>query len=268
MPFPTSTLSLETMTAQSPAFVRVTEAGKIFPNGKSVLEDLSLEARAGEFISLIGPSGCGKSTLLRILAGLSSQSSGVVAVDGKPTAEARKLISFVFQDPTLLPWRTVRRNIELAMEFEGVPRSERPGRIDEMLRLVGLGEVGGNYPRQLSGGMKMRVSIARALSTSPRLLLMDEPFGALDEISRNHLNEELLRLRSEQGWTAFFVTHSVIEAVFLSTRVLVMRANPGKIFEEIAVPLPYPRTRALRSDPAFLALVGQVSESLQKTCLA
>jgi NitT/TauT family transport system ATP-binding protein len=246
-------------------FVRIDRLAKNFANGSRVIADLSLQAEAGDFISLIGPSGCGKSTLLRLLAGLSSPTSGEIRVDGLAPMDASRIVSFVFQDPTLLPWRNVRRNVELAMEFEGVPRAERAARTGEMLRLVGLSDVADNYPRQLSGGMKMRVSIARALATLPRLLLMDEPFGALDEISRNRLNEELLRLRAEQKWTAFFVTHSVIEAVFLSTRILVMRANPGQVFEEFIIPLSYPRTAALRSDPAFFSLVALISQSLQRT---
>lgn len=251
--------------APAPSFVTVDHVGKVYPNGARIIEDLSLRAETGEFVSLIGPSGCGKSTLLRMLAGLSTLTSGAITVDGMTPVNAREIASFVFQDATLLPWRNVRRNVELALELDGRPRSERAPRIDEMLQLVGLGEVGKSYPRQLSGGMKMRVSIARALATSPRLLLMDEPFGALDEISRNRLNEELLRLRAEQMWTTFFVTHSVSEAVFLSTRILIMRARPGQIFAEIKVPFSFPRTASLRSDPAFLNLVGEVSVALRQT---
>jgi NitT/TauT family transport system ATP-binding protein len=260
----TSPESTSTSRAQPP-FVKIDRVAKIYANDARIIEDLSLQAQHGEFISLIGPSGCGKSTLLRMIAGLSSLSSGEIRVDNMEPKNAREIISFVFQDATLLPWRTVKRNVELAMEFEGRTRAERAPRVAQMLNLVGLSEVAKSYPRQLSGGMKMRVSIARALATSPRLLLMDEPFGALDEISRNRLNEELLRLREEQKWTAFFVTHSVSEAVFLSSRILVMRARPGQIFEEIPISLPYPRTAALRSDPAFLKLVGEVSVSLRKT---
>jgi len=238
---------------------------KSYANGARVIENLSLEAAAGEFITLIGPSGCGKSTLLRMLAGLAPLTAGSIRVDGMVPDAAREITSFVFQDATLLPWRTVQRNVELAMEFEGKPRAERKQRAAAMLKLVGLSEVGRSYPRQLSGGMKMRVSIARALATSPRLLLMDEPFGALDEITRNRLNEELLRLREEQKWTTFFVTHSVSESVFLSSRILVMRARPGQISEDIPINLPYPRTPDLRSDPRFLTLVGEVSAALRRT---
>ena len=161
-----------------------------------------------------------------------------------------------------LPWRTVARNVELALELEGLPGSLRAGRVDSVLRLVGLSEVSSYYPRQLSGGMKMRVSIARALATTPRLLLMDEPFGAVDAMTRNRLNEELLALRAQQRWTTLFVTHSISEAVFLSDRIVLMCANPGRVLQEIAVPLAFPRTADIRGDPAFLGLVGQVSRAL------
>jgi NitT/TauT family transport system ATP-binding protein len=257
--------SVSAPTRTQPPFVQVAAVGKSYPNGANVIEDLSLQAEAGEFVTLIGPSGCGKSTLLRMLAGLTPHSAGEIRIDGMVPANAREVVSFVFQDATLLPWRIVQRNVELAMEFEGKPAAERKRRAAAMLELVGLSEVARHYPRELSGGMKMRVSIARALATSPRLLLMDEPFGALDEITRNRLNEELLRLRAEQKWTAFFVTHSVSEAVFLSSRVLIMRARPGRISEEIPIDLPYPRTSSLRSEDAFLRLVGKVSAALRRT---
>jgi NitT/TauT family transport system ATP-binding protein len=175
---------------------------------------------------------------------------------------AREIMSFVFQDPSLLPWRTVARNVELALEFEGLPKPARASRVKSVLDLVGLGEVDAYYPRELSGGMKMRVSIARALATTPRLLLMDEPFGALDAMTRNRLNEELLSLQQKQRWTTLFVTHSITEAVFLSDRIILMSANPGQVRAEIAVALPAPRSAALRSEPAFLNLVGEVSRAL------
>ncbi len=257
--------SVSTPSRSQPPFVRIEGVGKSYPNGARVIEDLSLQAQAGEFITLIGPSGCGKSTLLRMLAGLTPYSAGTIQVDGMLPADARAVTSFVFQDATLLPWRTVQRNVELAMEFEGKDKPERKRRAAAMLKMVGLAEVSRHYPRELSGGMKMRVSIARALATFPRLLLMDEPFGALDEITRNRLNEELLRLRAEQQWTAFFVTHSVSEAVFLSSRILIMRARPGQISEEIPIDLPYPRTASLRSETNFLRLVGEVSAALRRT---
>ena len=238
---------------------------KRYGTHQTVLESVSLTISKGEFVTLIGPSGCGKSTVLKLISGLAVPSAGTISVDGMTPKNAREIISFIFQDATLLPWRTVEANIALALEFEGLPRAAQGPRIEEVLRLVGLGDVARGYPRQLSGGMKMRVSIARALVTTPRLLLMDEPFGALDEITRNYLNEELLRLKAEQGWTALFVTHSVQEAVFLSDRIMVMRANPGGIAREIAVPFPFPRAAALRRDPAYLGLVAAVSEALVDT---
>jgi NitT/TauT family transport system ATP-binding protein len=235
---------------------------KEYPDNKQVIRDLSLTATSGEFVSLLGASGCGKSTLLKMIAGLSATSGGSIHIDGRIPGDARNLMSFVFQDPTLLPWRTVARNVELALEFAGLAKSLRATRIDSVLKLVGLSEVGSYYPRQLSGGMKMRVSIARALATTPRLLLMDEPFAALDEMTRNRLDEDLLALKSRRHWTTLFVTHSITEAVFLSHRVVLMSANPGRVCREIPIPLNFPRTAALRSDPGFLTLVGQVSQAL------
>jgi NitT/TauT family transport system ATP-binding protein len=243
-------------------FISIAKVSKEYPNDRQVIRDLSLTATSGEFVSLLGASGCGKSTLLKMIAGLSATSGGSIQIDGRLPGDARDLMSFVFQDPTLLPWRTVARNVELALEFAGVARPLRAPRIDSVLKLVGLGEVGSYYPRQLSGGMKMRVSIARALVTTPRLLLMDEPFAALDEMTRNRLDEELLALKSRWQWTTLFVTHSITEAVFLSHRIILMSANPGRVCREIAIPLDFPRTAGLRSDPGFLGLVGQVSRAL------
>jgi NitT/TauT family transport system ATP-binding protein len=244
------------------SFISIAHLAKEYPGNKQIIHDLSLTAASGEFVSILGASGCGKSTLLKMIAGLSSISGGSIHIDGMIPMSAREIMSFVFQDPSLLPWRTVARNVELALELEGLPRSLRAGRVDSVLRLVGLREVGSYYPRQLSGGMKMRVSIARALATTPRLLLMDEPFGAVDAMTRNRLNEELLALKAQQRWTTIFVTHSITEAVFLSDRIVLMRANPGRVLQEIAVPLAFPRTADIRSDPAFLGLVGQVSRAL------
>ncbi len=249
-------------------FVSVAALTKRFSNGATVLDDVSLDLARGDFVSLIGPSGCGKSTLLKLVSGLSPVSGGGITVDGMTPENARELMSFIFQDATLLPWRTVIGNIELGLELEGgKTRPQRRAKAVELLGLVGLSDVADHYPRQLSGGMKMRVSIARALATRPKLLLMDEPFGALDEMTRDHLNEELLRLREEQKWTALFVTHSVAEAVFLSTRVVVLQARPGRIRRDIAVPFPFPRLPNLRSDPAYLDLVGQVSQALRDICV-
>ncbi len=247
--------------SDNPSFISIANLCKEYPDHKQVIRDLSLDAASGEFVSVLGASGCGKSTLLKMIAGLSSISGGSIHIDGMSPTNARAIMSFVFQDPTLLPWRTVADNVALALEFEGLARPMRAARIESVLKLVGLSEVSSYYPRQLSGGMKMRVSIARALATTPRLLLMDEPFGALDEMTRNRLNEELLALKHQQGWTTLFVTHSISEAVFLSDRIILMGDNPGRVREEIAVPLPVPRIAELRGEPAFLSLVGRVSRA-------
>jgi NitT/TauT family transport system ATP-binding protein len=236
---------------------------KRFGRGAVILNDVSLDVAKGEFVSLIGPSGCGKSTILRLIAALSPVTSGKLLVDGMRPEKARKETSFVFQEATLLPWRTVRRNIELPLEVAGVPLSEREEVCSRMRTLVGLDHVPNHYPRQLSGGMKMRVSLARALSVSPKLLLLDEPFGALDEMTRDRLNEELLRIREKQGFTAFFVTHSVAEAVFLSSRIIILRANPGCIEKDIRVPFPYPRTFETRESADFQKFTNEVSRALR-----
>ena len=231
---------------------------------QTILDNISLEIPKGEFVSLIGPSGCGKSTLLKCISGLLPLSSGEISVDGMTPRNARELTSFIFQDPTLLPWRTVERNLTLGLELDGVARDRRKEKARELLSLVGLTHVARAYPRQLSGGMKMRVSIARALASRPQVLLMDEPFAALDEMSRDRMNEELMRLRDEQKWTAVFVTHSVAEAVFLSTRIIVLSAHPGRIARDLPIPLPFPRTAATRSSNAYEALVSQVSRALRE----
>jgi NitT/TauT family transport system ATP-binding protein len=229
----------------------------------TVLQDIDLSIAPGEFVSLIGPSGCGKSTLLKLISGLTAASDGAILVDGLTPVNARKTMSYIFQDATLLPWRTVTRNVGLGHELEQVSGEVRKQKVQSLIDLVGLSHVAGAYPRQLSGGMKMRVSVARALATTPRLLLMDEPFGALDEMTRDRLNEELLRLQAEQKWTAVFVTHSVAEAVFLSTRIIVLAPTPGRIAQEIAVDLPFPRTRVTRESPQFESLVTTVSRALR-----
>lgn len=228
-----------------------------------VLDGISLSAAPGEFVSLIGPSGCGKSTLLRLIAGLSPLTSGTLAVAGHaPDAGAAEL-AFVFQEATLLPWLTVARNIDLPLKLRGVPSAERAATRGRVLDLVRLADKADAYPRQLSGGQKMRVSLARALGLAPRLLLLDEPFGALDELTREHLNEELLAIRERQAWTAFFVTHSVAEAVFLSTRIVVLAPNPGRIHTEITVDLPHPRTADTRLSPAYHELVTETTRVLR-----
>ena len=244
--------------------VELAGAGKTFANGRTVLSPLALQIQKGEFVTLIGASGCGKSTLLKLISGLTAPSVGTVLVDGLTPANAREMVSFIFQDPTLLPWRTVLQNVCLGLELEGVGRERRRKSAETLLELVGLDSVADAYPRELSGGMRMRVSIARAMATNPRLLLMDEPFAALDEMTRDRLNEELLRLRAEQKWTAVFVTHSVSEAVFLSTRIVVLAPNPGRIHATFFIEPDIPRTAALRTAPEFDLMVGQVSRSLRE----
>jgi len=243
--------------------VAIANVAKQYGNGAPVLRGLNLAIPKGEFVSIIGPSGCGKSTVLKLISGLTPPSSGTIRVDGTTPRNARETVSYIFQDPTLLPWRTVRNNIGLALELEGMSRDRRAAKTNPLLDLVGLRSVADAYPRELSGGMKMRVSIARALATNPRLLLMDEPFAALDEMSRDHLNEELLRLRAEQNWTAVFVTHSVPEAVFLSTQIVVLEPNPGRVHAILPVDLPQERSAALRTAPEFEALVAKVSHTLR-----
>jgi NitT/TauT family transport system ATP-binding protein len=245
--------------------VLLTDVSKRFAGADAeVLHGVSLSIERGEFVSIIGPSGCGKSTLLKMVAGLASCSSGEIAVNGMTPKNARELVSFVFQDATLLPWLTVERNVALALELENRTPLQIKKTVAKLLELVGLEKVSKSYPRQLSGGMKMRVSIARALATRPRLLLMDEPFAALDEMTRDRMNEELLRLRAEQNWTVMFVTHSVAEAVFLSSRVIVLAPHPGRIAQDIAVDLPYPRTEATRESDAYDELVNHTSRLLRE----
>jgi len=243
--------------------VEFRDVSKRFGEGPLVLDRISFAAEPGDFISLIGPSGCGKSTLLRLTAGLSPVNSGRIVVDGRTPDDAAADLAFVFQEPTLLPWLNVARNVELPQKLRGVPAAERTAMRNRVLDLVRLGEKAAAYPRQLSGGQKMRVSIARALALSPKILLLDEPFGALDEMTREHLNEELLAIREQQRWTAFFVTHSVAEAVFLSRRIIVMAANPGRIHQVVEVPLPYPRTAETRLSRAYHDLVTEVSRLLR-----
>jgi NitT/TauT family transport system ATP-binding protein len=247
----------------APPLVEFRDVTKRFGDGPLVLDRVSLSASAGDFVSLIGPSGCGKSTLLRLVAGLSPINSGSLTVDGTTPDAAAAELAFVFQEPTLLPWLTAAKNIELPLKLRGVTERERLTQRGRVLELVRLTEKADAYPRQLSGGQKMRVSIARALALSPKILLLDEPFGALDEMTREHLNEELLAIREQQAWTAFFVTHSVAEAVFLSHRVLVMSANPGRIHTEVAVPLAWPRTAETRLSREYHDLVAHVSRILR-----
>ena len=243
--------------------VELRDITKRFGNGPLVLDRISLAAQPGELVSLIGPSGCGKSTLLRLIAGVSPVTSGALTIDGSTSEAAAAELAFVFQEPTLLPWLTAARNVELALKLRGVPAAERTATRQRALELVRLTDKAHAYPRQLSGGQKMRVSLARALAVAPKLLLLDEPFGALDEMTREHLNEELLAIRERQAWTAFFVTHSVAEAVFLSSRIFVMSANPGRIHAEIPVPLDWPRTSDTRLSRSYHDVVSNVSRVLR-----
>jgi NitT/TauT family transport system ATP-binding protein len=234
--------------------------GRTFANGTVALDGFDLDIRGGEFISLLGPSGCGKSTALRIVAGLIEPSLGTV--EWRDEA-AHGSVGFVFQEPTLMPWATVAANIYLPFKLAGVDRAAAAQRIDEMLRRVGLNEFRDAYPRELSGGMKMRVSIARALVTSPRLLLMDEPFAALDEITRFRLNDDLVALWRELGMTVVFVTHSVFESAYLSRRVVVMTPRPGRVFGEIAIDTPE-RNARFRTSAEYAGFCRQTSDMLQR----
>lgn len=244
--------------------VRIEGVSKSFGNRAAVLQNVSFTVAPGEFVTILGPSGCGKSTLLKLVAGLSPTTSGSILIDGMTPANARETVSFIFQDPTLLPWRSVRANVALGPELEGMARDRRNERVSAMLKVVGLEHVAESYPRQLSGGMKMRVSIARALVHNPRVLLLDEPFAALDEMTRDRMNEELLRLREEHGWTVLFVTHSVSEAVFLSDRVIVLAPNPGRVAHDLTIPVGWPRTGETRVTEEFDRTVAEVSRTLRK----
>ncbi len=243
--------------------ITIEAVAKQFRTGALALKNITLNVDKGEFVSLLGPSGCGKSTLLRIVSGLTAPSSGTVTVNGITPLDARDLISFIFQDATLLPWRTVEENVGLGLELEHVPLPTRQKTVSKMLELVGLTHVAQRYPRQLSGGMKMRVSIARALVSRPKILLLDEPFAALDEMSRDRLNEELLRLYLEQLWTVLFVTHSVAEAVFLSSRIVILAPHPGRIAHIIPIDLSWPRTAETRASKAYEDQVASVSRLLR-----
>jgi NitT/TauT family transport system ATP-binding protein len=229
------------------------------------LSHVSLDIAKGEFVSFIGPSGCGKTTLLRAVADLEQPTSGAIRVNGLTPAEARKTraYGYVFQAPALYPWRTVAGNIALPLEIMGVTRAERKVRVERGLELVNLRGFGAKFPWQLSGGMQQRASIARAMSFDPDLLLMDEPFGALDEIVRDMLNQQLLELWAKTSKTVLFVTHSIPEAVFLSTRIVVMSPRPGRIHEVVACPFPRARTLDLRETPEFLAIAHRVREGLR-----
>jgi NitT/TauT family transport system ATP-binding protein len=240
--------------------VALHDVGKSFANGTISLAHLDLTVHAGELLTLLGPSGCGKSTALRLIAGLEAPSSGSIDRPAHRPGD----IGFVFQEPTLMPWASVADNVLLPLRLQRVPAPEARRRCDEVLALVGLSDFANVYPHQLSGGMRMRVSIARALAPRPSLLLMDEPFAAIDEISRFRLNDDLLRLKKELATTIVFVTHSVYESVYLATRVAVMTGRPGRISEVIAIDLPSPRGENLRTSAAYLEYCGRAMRALAR----
>jgi NitT/TauT family transport system ATP-binding protein len=266
MALPTSTVDAERGPATEPAWdgptpkgppiLRFDQVSKVFADGTEAVLSADLAVHPGELVTIVGPSGCGKSTLLRLAAGLDDATGGTVSVD-------RSNIGYVFQDANLLPWRTVRRNVELFLQLRGVPKAERERRADRAIETVGLTEFAGHHPAALSGGMRMRVSLARSLTLDPPLFLFDEPFGALDEITRERLNDELLALFVSRRFGGLFVTHSVYEAAFLSTHVAIMSARPGRIVEVVDVPFDYPRSPELRHRPEFARITGRVSEILR-----
>ncbi len=244
--------------------IDIQQAEQVYPNGTRALLPVSLSIQPGEFVSLLGPSGCGKSTLLKMVAGMLAPSAGRILLSGQSVrgAEAAKDLAFVFQEATLMPWATVERNVRLPLELAGVLKAEANARVAGALQQVGLSRFANQRPRELSGGMQMRASIARGLVTRPRLLLMDEPFGALDEITRYRLDADLRALWQTQGLTVVFVTHSITEAVFLSNRVVVMAARPGRIVEDLRIDTPSPRDNDFRTSPEFNTLVRHLHQSL------
>ncbi|MDE2147405.1 MAG: ABC transporter ATP-binding protein [Burkholderiales bacterium] len=251
--------------AERPAVVELLSAQKTYPNGTRALLPVDLTVREGEFVTLLGPSGCGKSTLLKMVAGLLAPSEGRLRLWRRPPGEAEAgghRLGFVFQEATLMPWARVEANVRLPLDLAGLPRDQADARVRRALQLVGLEACARQRPRELSGGMQMRVSIARGLVTEPQLLLMDEPFGALDEITRNRLDSDLLALWQRQRLTVIFVTHSIYEAVYLSTRVLVMAARPGRVVDEVAIDEPYPRGPDFRVSTAFSRHARRLQDSL------
>jgi NitT/TauT family transport system ATP-binding protein len=236
---------------------------KRFPSGTQALKRFDLDVREGEFVSLLGPSGCGKSTALRIIAGLSEPTAGAVEWSSPQTPPERESrIGFVFQEPTLMPWTNVFNNVLLPLKLKGIPVEKARARVVAALDRVGLKDFGRAYPRELSGGMRMRVSIARALVTEPALLLMDEPFAALDEITRFKLNNDLLQVWQALSTTVVFVTHSVFESVYLSSRIVVMAARPGRVLTELAIDAPYPRDQNFRTSAEYAAFCRRTSQAL------
>jgi NitT/TauT family transport system ATP-binding protein len=264
--------SAERMTASHdrPPAVEVLSAEKVFSNGARGLAPISLSIADGEFLTLIGPSGCGKSTLLKLIANLIEPSDGRLLWwrgDFAQVGQEGRRFAFVFQEPTLMPWARVDANVRLPLELANIPSVKAAPVVAEAIERVGLSAFARHFPRQLSGGMKMRVSIARALATNPNLLLMDEPFGALDEFTRNKLDADLIRLWWERKLTTVFVTHSIYEAVFLSTRIVVMAANPGRVFRTMTIDQPQPRNEAFRDSPKFAAYCRELSTWLAEASL-
>lgn len=244
--------------------VSLSRTSKLFSSGTLALSDITLTLHPGEFVTLLGPSGCGKSTILRLIAGLEVASDGVMKAPALSDTE-RHSTAFVFQEPTLMPWSTVFDNVWLPLRLQGYEKSEVRDKVMTALRNVGLEDFSQAYPAQLSGGMKMRASIARALITEPRLLLMDEPFAALDDMTRQKLNDDLLLWQQERAVATLFVTHNIAEAVFLSQRVLVLQSRPGKVIDEITIDQPYPRTAAFRTSLAYLEYCRALSSALMRT---
>jgi NitT/TauT family transport system ATP-binding protein len=227
-----------------------------FPDGTQAIDDVDLSIKRGEFVTIVGPSGCGKSTLLRIISGLQHPTSGSCELDSKS-------LGYVFQDSVLLPWRNVRKNVELNAELQGVPKEQRQESVQKAINLVKLNEHVTKFPYQLSGGMKMRCSLARSLVSQPQVFLFDEPFGALDEMTREHLNDELLNIFLQEKFAGLFITHSIQEAVFLSTRVIVMSSQPGRFISEHTIDFPFPREPNIRYSAAFAELCGRISQDLK-----
>jgi len=248
--------------SRSDPLVALRGVGKTFPNGTTALAGLDLDVRSGEFLSLLGPSGCGKSTALRIIAGLTEPTAGTVEWQPGAAAEGGSRLGFVFQEPTLMPWTNVFNNVLLPLRLKGATAAAAGKRVDAALERVGLEKFRNAYPRELSGGMRMRVSIARALVTEPQVLLMDEPFAALDEITRFKLNNDLLQVWQALRMTVVFVTHSVFESVYLSNRVVVMAARPGRVFTALTIDAPYPRDQNFRTSAEYAALCRRTSQAL------
>src|SRR5215469_262760 len=269
---PETPLDGRDMAAQSPStghhalIVSIDRLSMTYRGGVPALAGVNLNVAEGEFISLVGPSGCGKSTLLRIVAGLVQPTGGRVLVAGAAPREARRQVrvSFVFQDATLLPWRSAERNVALPLEIAHAPAPDRARRVRSTLEMVGLADFARRRPRELSGGMRMRVSLARALVTDPQIIFLDEPFGALDDITRQTLNEELLELWRKRSWTALFVTHNLAEAAFLSTRIVILSPRPGTIVADVPVPFAGARRPDLRAEPDFARFVGEIGHLLRK----